>query len=196
MPTDDQHPDPDDLRADGTDEPAERDPLLPFSIWTKVIPREHTALSVPAVEWLLSRAGGMWGRYGDIRLTMTLAFLDDIDPAEPVGVIRARLERTRLPKRGQGDVVVALCSFEPKEKDDEGSRLINELVCRPEDYVRVAHGSVTFPEWTYGELRRLKKREQRREKIAAPPEALPEGTVGIVRPDGSVELLEAPDGEQ
>lgn len=194
MPTDDRHPDHDDPRADGPDEPAERDPLLPFSIWTKVIPREHTALSVPAVEWLLSRAGGMWGRYGGIRLPMTLAFLDDVDPAEPVGVIRARLERTRLGKRGQGDVVVALCSFVPKEGGS--SRLINELVCRPEDYVRVAHGSVMFSEWTHEELRRLKERERRREEIAAPPEALPEGTVGVVQPDGSVELVMVPGAEE
>ena len=184
---DKNHPSPpDDARGD--DPSARRDPVPPisFTITTRLIPRERTALSCDAVRWLLLRAGGMWGRFGGIPTPLTPAFLDHVDETEPVAVLRAHLERADFGDRGPADVLVALCSFAPTQAGS--ARLINELVCRPEDYVRVAHGTIRLADWTQDEFERLRAMRTDGTDPQAPADALPEGTIGVVRPDGSVEL--------
>ena len=104
-------------------------------------------------------------------------------------MIRAHLERAYFMNRGLADVVVALCSFAPKVAGPP--RLINELVCRPEDYMRVAHGRVHLPDWTDGEFGLLSELggDGQGPEPVVPADALPEGTVGLVQDNGYVRML-------
>lgn len=159
-----------------------------MQVLAKTYPRKRTALSCESVHWLLLRAGGMWARYGAIAAPLSPAFLDYVDESQPVAVIRAHLERTTFPDRGEQDVAIVLCSFPMRWS--EGARMVHELVCRPEDYVRVAHGETMLADWTQGEFKRLVELStaNRGAEPEPPADALPEGTIGEIRPDGSVNL--------
>ena len=161
---------------------------IPMRIVAKTHPRKRTAISCEGVRWLLLRAGGMWARYGDIAAPLSPAFLDQVDDTKPIAVLRAHLERTTVHDRGEVDVVVALCSFPMRWP--EGARTVHELVCRPEDYVRVAHGETMLADWTPGEFKRLTELSDanRGSEPQPPADALSEGTVGEIRPDGSVDF--------
>jgi hypothetical protein len=67
------------------------------------------------------------------------------------------------------ELLVALCSFAPK---DPGPRLINELLCLPDDYERVV-GMTTLPGRTPREFETLKRYGMFGNTIQAPPEAWP-----------------------
>ena len=179
-----------DSRSPFSDAPEEREPAqgIPVRVVAKAHPRRRTALSCEAVRWLLLRAGGMWARYGDIVAPLSPAFLDQVDETQPVAVIRAHLERTAFHDDGEEDVAVVLCSFAMRWP--EGARMVHELVCRPADYVRVAHGETMLADWTPGEFRRLTKLSAvtRGSEPTPPANALPDGTSGEIRPDGSVVL--------
>jgi hypothetical protein len=192
VPNQPSHPDPDDARAGGPGDESERTGGLPLAIVARIVPRPRTALSVEAVRWLLHRAGGMWGRHGGLPAPLSPAFLDRVDPDEPVAVLRAHLEPADLGGDGPADAVVALCSFAPREPG--GERLVHELVCRPDDYVRVAHGTTLLADWSRDEFQRLQRIEARREDMPAPPEELPEGTRGVVQADGAVRVVEGGEG--
>ena len=185
----DQNPpsQPDGVRADGPDD-------LPtsgvaFSAWTKTVPTACTAISFNALKWLVMRAGRTAGSYGGIPTPLTPAFFRRIDQDEPIAIVRAHLEPVvrPVPER-RGDVLVALCSFAPAAG---GPRLINELVCDPGDYLRVASGATLLPAWSREEYQSLKMWGTFATDLPAPPEALPEGVAGVVRPDGSVVLAGA-----
>ena len=185
MPTSSTPFHPDDQRAGGSPQEQSCSGAIPLSILARTAPRRRTALSWEAVQWLNRRAGGMFGRYGDIPLALHPAFALQIDETQPVAVLRAHLERAAFHDRAE-DVVVALCSFAPRLPG--APRVLNELVCRPEDYVRVAHGTTELADWTRWEFDRLRELSGDGTDPPPPVGALPVGTTGVVRPDGSVEL--------
>lgn len=185
MPTSNDPLDPVDPCAGGSPQEPPGSGGIPVSILARTAARRRTALSWDAVLWLNRRAGGMFGRYGDIPLALHPAFALQIDESQPVAVLRAHLERASFGDRSEG-VVVALCSFASRLPG--APRVLNELVCRPDDYVRVAHGATELADWTRWEFDRLRELSGDGTDPPPPVGALPEGTTGVVRPDGSVEL--------
>ena len=205
MPDQNPPPPPDDARDDGPDRRG-REPrrAVAFSAWTKTVPATRTSISFAALKWLVLRSSRAWGSYGGIPTTLTPAFFSRIDQSEPVVVLRTHLERAPRPAPGRGpDVLAVLCSFAPAghgtprvsfgPNPPVWPRLVNELLCDPDDYVRVAHGTSMLAAWSPEEFQILKLYGMHATRIDDPPEALPEGTVGTVRPDGSV-VLDPPTG--
>jgi hypothetical protein len=160
----------------------------------------YPALSFAAVKWLNQRSGGPTGCYPDIPKALTPLFYAEVDQSKPVAVLRTHREQTtgrilalfgtsggvatvaeltaRLDELGEEEgliqqspveLLVALCSFAPKQP---GPRLINELLCLPEDYERVV-GMTTLPGRTPREFETLKRYGMFGNTIQAPPEAWP-----------------------
>jgi hypothetical protein len=195
---------PDGVRADGPSaDPGAPPRAVAFSAWTKALPVPRPALTFEALKWLVLRSSRAWGAYGGIPTALTPAFFRRIDQAEPIAVLRAHLEPAPKPAPGRGDeVLVALCSFAPAGHGTPRRpfaphvtvwpRLVNELVCDPADYVRVARGTTMLADWSPEEFEILKLYGMHATAVADPPEALPEGTAGRILPSGAVEVLETP----
>jgi hypothetical protein len=160
----------------------------------------YPALSFAAVKWLNQRSGGPTGAYPDLPKVLTPLFYAQVDQSQPVAVLRTHREETTAqllrPFGSSGgiaepdevldfiarmdpnealvqtmtvELLVALCSFAPK---DPGPRLINELLCLPDDYERVV-GMTTLPGRTPREFETLKRYGMFGNTIQAPPEAWP-----------------------
>ncbi|MGI9117189.1 MAG: hypothetical protein ACR2JV_06105 [Gaiellales bacterium] len=86
----------------------------------------HPALSVQAITWLSGKC-----QTAQIPRTLTGEFLRLVDADFPVAVLRTHLEQVPDERGGTVDVLVALCSFAPKQS---GPRLLNEVVCKPKQY--------------------------------------------------------------
>ncbi|MGI9116596.1 MAG: hypothetical protein ACR2JV_03025 [Gaiellales bacterium] len=177
MPTPD-HPDPDAPRG--------------------VVP--YPALDFAALRWLNQRSGGPTGCFPDLPKVMTPLFYDQIDQTQPIAVLRTHRETTTarylkgLDASGGGvrsddlihlveddpheslieetivELLVAICSFAPREP---GPRLINELLCHPDDYDRVV-GMTILLDWTPREFHTLKQYGMFGDSIPAPPNARPQ----------------------
>ena len=141
----------------------------------------YPSLSFHAVRWLNQRSGGASGGYPDLPKVLTPVFYDQVDPSQPVAVLRTHREEAIRHHLGitntEGqlttrviELLVAICSFAPKEP---GPRLINELVCHPADYDRVV-GLTTLPGRTPREYHTLKQHGMFGGTMADPPEARPE----------------------
>lgn len=160
----------------------------------------YPALSFAAVKWLNQRSGGPTGAYPDIPKVLTPLFYDQVDQSQPVAILRTHREETTaqllrpfgtsggiaepdevldfiaridphetLVQTTTVELLVALCSFAPKEP---GPRLINELLCLPDDYDRVV-GMTTLPGRTPREFDTLKRHGMFGGSISEPPEAWP-----------------------
>ena len=160
----------------------------------------YPALSFAAVKWLNQRTGGPTGAYPDLPKVLTPVFYAQIDQSQPVAVLRTHREQTTahllrmfgssggvaeadevldfvermdpdesLMETTTVELLVALCSFAPQEP---GPRLINELLCLPDDYDRVV-GLTTLPGRTRREFETLKRYGMFGGSISEPPEARP-----------------------
>ncbi|MGI9187814.1 MAG: hypothetical protein ACR2J9_09945 [Gaiellales bacterium] len=115
-------------------------------------PTTVPALAFDDVKRLTVRSGGPTRGYPDLPKVMTPLFFDHVDLSQPVAILRTHVESTADWSGEPIEVLVAICSFAPA---GPGPRLINELLCLPDDYA----GAVTtmeLPALTVGERDRLK----------------------------------------
>lgn len=110
------------------------------------------ALAFADVKRLTIRSGGPTRGFPDLPKVMTPLFFDQVDKSEPVAVLRTH---TEIATGWDGEplaILVATCSFAPAAP---GPRLINELLCLPDDYARAVI-TMELPALTVGERERLK----------------------------------------
>ncbi len=101
----------------------------------------YPGLSVEAVQWLYNRSNQRLNYAYTQHQVLIPVFFKDVDESQPVAVLRTHLEQATSAWCNAIEVLVAICSFAPAKP---GPRLINELVCDPQDYDR-AIGEMTIP---------------------------------------------------
>ncbi len=101
----------------------------------------YPGLSVEAVQWLYNRSNQRLNYAYTQHQVLIPVFFKDVDESQPVAVLRTHLEQATSAWCNTIEVLVAICSFAPAKP---GPRLINELVCDPQDYDR-AIGEMTIP---------------------------------------------------